>query len=123
MIRIEFENQETVLGDTLRGKIAWTPEKDMTPRKINLVFGWHTEGRGSTAEDDVISCEHDCGAVVAGQTVEIPFKVTIPDDVPVSFDGELIRLIWSLKVRVDVPWAFDIKEDRAFRVLGPRVSV
>ena len=57
-----------------------------------------------------------------GQIVEIPFEVTIPDDVPVSFDGELIRLIWSLNVRVDLPWAFDPSQHGVFRVVGPRVS-
>ena len=123
MIRIKFENQEVVLGDTFRGWVSWTSEKDVTPRKVSLIVGWHTEGRGSTAQDDVVTCEHECGPVSEGQTIEMPFEVTIPHDVPVSFDGELIRLIWSLKVRVDLPWAFDLKADREFRVLGPSVPL
>lgn len=123
MIRIELESQNVVLGQTLRGEVSWTSDKNTTPRKVSLVFGWHTEGRGSTAQDDVLTCEYDCGPVSERQTVEIPFEVTIPDDVPVSFDGELIRLIWTLNVRVDLPWAFDHKADREFRVVGPKVSV
>lgn len=122
MISIRFDTDEIVPGQSLSGNVSWVSEKHVTPRKVSLIFGWHTEGRGSTAKDDVITCEHECGPVSEGQTVDIPFEVVIPEDVPVSYDGELIRLIWSLKVQVDLPWAFDPKQDREFRVVGPRVS-
>lgn len=121
MISCNIPN-EVVCGEPMSGTVTWTPESEKSPRKITLTFGWRTEGRGSTASEDVIICEHDPGVISARRPVEMPFEIQIPEEVPVSFNGELIRVIWSLKVRVDLPWAFDEKHEWEFRVLGRQVT-
>lgn len=122
MIDIRLDHDAVTLGSTVSGRVLWTASKDVTPRKIEVALGWHTEGRGSTAKDSVITGRHECGPVSAGDEVDVPFEFRIPDDVPVSFDGRLIRMIWAIDVRVDLPWAFDEKASAVFTVAAPVVT-
>lgn len=122
MIDIHLDHDAVTLGSTVRGRVSWTASKDVSPRKIQVFLRWHTEGRGSTAKDTLVTGTHECGPVSAGEEVSFPFEFSIPEDVPVSFDGRLIRMIWEIGVQVDLPWAFDEKSAAVFRVAAPVVS-
>jgi hypothetical protein len=122
MIDIQLDHDAVTLGNTVRGRVSFTPSKEVKPRKIQVFLGWRTEGRGSTAKDTLVTGTHESGPVSAGETVTVPFEFRIPDDVPVSFDGRLIRMIWEIGVQVDLPWAFDEKSAAVFTVAAPVVA-
>ncbi|HEX6986889.1 MAG TPA: hypothetical protein VF170_16045 [Planctomycetaceae bacterium] len=119
MIEIRLDSPSVPVGGEVAGEVAWTAEKDCTPRKIAVSLGWRTEGRGDADSDVVASGEHDCGPAFAGDVVRLPFRGRVPENAVPSFAGSLIRLVWNVSVRVDLPWAFDEKAAAEFEVYAP----
>ena len=111
MIDVRIDNDGVTPGDEITGEVHWTAEKDCTPKKITVSLGWRTEGRGDADRDVVASADQDGGPVFAGDVTKIPFRVRVPADACPGFAGTLVRLVWFVGVRVDLPWAIDEKAE------------
>ena len=102
MLRVELENDESVLspGGILIGKIIW--ESSQTPRSIEAYLAWATEGKGDEDGDMVVEQEWTPTAASGTQS----FRWQLPRG-PLSLDGKLIRIRWSIECST-------VKPDEAF---------
>lgn len=115
MIRIEIPNAQVEVGSTLKGQASWTPDKESKPRAVCVSLGWRTEGRGNRKEGTCDETERS--DITPGSTVTLPFEFQVPLEGPVSYDGKLMKIIWEITVRVDLPFARDEIERKEIRVV------
>lgn len=115
MIRIEIPGSQFEVGSALKGQVSWTPDQESKPRAVRVSLGWRTEGRGNRKEG---TCDETEGSVITpGSTVTLPFEFQVPLQGPVSYDGKLMKIIWEITVRVDLPFARDEIERKEIRVV------
>lgn len=107
MIAVTLSADSLALGDVVHGTASWSAEKP--PKKVTAVLRWYTEGRGDTDEEDVAEAELTLGDSAFGLTTSFSFTLTIPEDSPPSYDGAILRILWSVDVRLDIPWGRDDK--------------
>lgn len=74
-------------------------------RKVTAQLRWHTEGKGDKDKGGPAEVEIHPGPMIEG-TLEVPFRQRLPL-APSSYNGVLVKVIWTLCVRVDQPWAKD----------------
>lgn len=92
-IFIDLATTELQPGQQFSGKILWALAK--APKEVQLTLGWSTEGRGSTDH----KIEAELSWTTEATSGEEPFEFTLPP-APYSFDGQLISLMWELKLSV-----------------------
>lgn len=113
MIGIAIDQPILGAGEFLTGTIHWVAEGNHRASRIIARAEWETGGEGNRA----------CGVGRATQWVVkdaqrdgvFPLRMLIPYEGPITFEGELITLIWKLKVRVDRR-GFDEFSEVEFRV-------
>jgi len=114
MIAIEIPRWEVEIGGQLKATATWQVE-GRRPEAVELKVGWRTEGRGmvdaATVGERRVDLEDDAFA-----TPWATIEITIPDGSPVSYDGQLIRVLWLVEARLDIPWARDERHEEFFRV-------
>ena len=121
-IRLKGAGQTQVFhpGDTLSGTVEIHPDKVIKCRQVVLSVGWHTEGRG---DSNAMSMHEDI-IPVTEISPEIPlqhqFDVVLPYE-PWSYAGTLIRIVWTIHVKVDIALGTDMNEWLQF-VLEPATA-
>ncbi|MFC1588170.1 hypothetical protein ACFL54_07665 [Planctomycetota bacterium] len=99
-------------GDTLRGRFEFETDKETKCRKVYLIVGWHTSGRGDRDEEEVAKEIIQEGVIPCGK-VSDEFECVLPEG-PVSYTGYYINLHWFVRIHADIPWGFDFKEQAEF---------
>ncbi|MEB3229082.1 MAG: hypothetical protein VKJ27_11945 [Synechocystis sp.] len=92
MLTIELNQDSFFPGQMLRGECHWSapPETRSCPAKLSL--GWRTEGRGDVDHDWYTQ------TMTLVPQMAVPFEWEIPAKAPLSYDGELIRILWEVVV-------------------------
>ena len=114
MIQLDLEGGGPYrLGETVTGELRWEPQKDTKYKSVKVRLAWATEGRGDNdgAVADIV--ELPAGETRGGESLRVPFSLTLPDGGPMSYDGTLVRIIWSVHAVVDEPWK--LGDDEASR--------
>ncbi len=111
MIRIELDQDEIHNGERLRGQMQWS-SNGKAPRKLEVLCRWRVEGKGRKREE-IVDLELD---VAPSAQVTIPFDFEIPIVGPLSYDGQLFRIVWEIVARADLPFARDEVETKTFTV-------
>jgi len=115
-IHIGLQQDELPRGDVLTGEVTLTVEPGDDLRGTELSVLWHTEGKGDT---DVGVVHHERlderGQRKAASQRRFPFEVKLPL-LPMSYRGHLIKIIWSVRVRVHTAIGSDTIVDRNFTV-------
>lgn len=110
MISVSFSQPDPLpVGGRVTGQVTWTPESARQPRGIKVMLRWRTEGRGSVDQRVVAETIVPAGQAVAGLPMQVPFDLPLPPDGPVSYNGQLIRVIWEVRVEIDEAWAINEK--------------
>lgn len=119
MIDVTLLQSEVTVGETLSGRMTWTASSQKQPKEIKISMGWRTEGRGEVDRQTVEEIRLGEDRFSANGAVYSDFNFPIPRSGPVSYDGSLIRIIWEVRIVVDMPGFFsrDDKETYGFRVL------
>ena len=98
------------LGDSVRGQLHWRPDGDSRYKGAEVTLGWRTEGRGTKQSETVGALKgSESGTVDAAAGMNIDFEFALPNTGPASYNGSLLRIIWSISGRIDIPWAIDDK--------------
>jgi hypothetical protein len=111
----EYQNSWPV-GGTIQGRVRCLPAEAMKTRGVRVGVRWRTEGRGTTDEgfaDELVLHEGD---LRAGQEYDWPFELELGEG-PISYEGNLIRIVWEVVVTVDLPWSHDVEEKLSISVL------
>ena len=104
-------------GGVISGRVLVTCDEPTQCRRLSAIICWHTEGRGDTDRDEVLSESLVEGQVPAGQS-EHPFSLNLPDE-PISYSGHHIKIIWTVTARLDLAWKTDPKAEQVFYVALP----
>jgi len=112
MISIELKQTQVSPGQILRGDCYWQTNSDKEFQPATLKIGWRTEGRGNVDKDQFSQ------KIKLASLVSVPFDYEIPLNGPLSYDGQLIRIIWEVAVEIDQFWFGGEKEEKVFRVVS-----
>ena len=97
-------------GDTVRGTLHVTVNKDVRCDGLNVKYYWSTHGRGNTDWALMQEITLFQGDLVAGQRRAFNFELVVPPDAPVTYHGHYLNIDHYMELRVDIPWAFDVKQ-------------
>ncbi len=118
MVRFKGAGQTRVFQpkDTIQGIVEINPSRDIKCRAVEIKIGWHTEGRGSRAEGYPYSNRRDdIKELSMMHPLTENFSLVIPPE-PWSYSGQLISIIWSVEVKVDIAMGADINHSEPFVV-------
>ncbi|MDZ7292827.1 MAG: hypothetical protein ONB44_22905 [candidate division KSB1 bacterium] len=120
-LSVVFDQPERMykLGEPISGKVQVLPNTDFACRKITLVVGWRTHGRGNHAsggDDEMILAAEE--KFRADEVKEFPFQFAARRG-PLSYHGTYLNVEWYLRAQMDIPVAADvIKEEKFLLVPG-----
>jgi hypothetical protein len=122
MIRVSLKKPSLRLGATISGSVTWIPEpgRAANAREAIITIGWRTEGRGDKDSGTIKTIKSSFSEGAMPGATPVTFECAIPVDAPPTYNGKLIRIIWEIAVRVDIPWAIDEKHAESFEVLARR---
>jgi Arrestin (or S-antigen), N-terminal domain len=123
MIDIRLHHNQVMAGETLTGSFSFYPDSQKTVKEAIASIGWRTEGRGTVDQGKVQEITFDPTHFANGSG-SVPFKFQLPSECPISVDGQLIRIIWEVSVKLDIAGIFakDHKHSQVFRVLPRQVN-
>src|SRR5471030_2511064 len=98
MIRLEVTQESVRTGERVTGVALWSSSNAKAPRDFRVTCRWRIEGKGRR-KDNVID-------TAAGGN-QVAFDFEIPLSGPLSYDGQLFRIIWEVVVTAYMPFARD----------------
>ena len=118
MIGIVLDRDVVETGSLLTGTLQWIGQAGRPARRLFAVLAWRTDGQGNIARGIGRVAEI---AIAPGQREGgFPLRLLVPYEGPISFEGHLLSIHWSLRVSVDQRGLDDHLETE-FRVV-PRQS-
>lgn len=91
MINFYLDSDSFEVGSILTGSCLFTPDTQKKEKPLKLTIGWRTEGRGDKDKEVLYETE-------VKPSERTYFKCKIPMAGPVSYDGQLLRIIWEIVV-------------------------
>jgi hypothetical protein len=82
-------------GGQVLGGVSWTGNLRLD--RVGVVLRYRTEGRGDVDSAAIAHC--DLGPAESGQA---RFRLDVPPLGPVTYHGQLLRLLWQVAVAVPV---------------------
>ena len=115
MIDVRLSDSTISRGNSISGSATWTGTKP--PDRVTARVGWVTEGRGDENSEYFDEAEMEISGSEFGSVESFSFTLRVPIDGPPSYDGKILRILWVVEVRLDLPWAKDEKAAAPFRVV------
>jgi hypothetical protein len=115
-LTIEFDRKDFEAGETLTGRYRLPPEIAATARSVEIVVAWNSEGKGN--DDRGIQCRQTRttreyklfdSSGIGAFSVELPMA-------PLSYAGIIVKINWSVHVRIEVAHGEAFDESRWFRL-------
>jgi hypothetical protein len=116
VIRLDNDSFVYRPGETLAGEY-WIESVGANPVKaIETSVLWHTEGKGDEdmAVHEFWRRDADEGRPIDPAQAE-PFKTTLPNS-PLSYEGQLIKLRWCVRVRVFLQRGKEVVGEKQFQL-------
>jgi hypothetical protein len=102
-------------GETLRGSYHLVMPVSRRLEEVEITVGWHTEGKGTKARGVDHREVHQTGeGWLDGHGAE-KFSVVLPHS-PLSYDGVLIKVCWTVRVHARFSGWRDLKCEQAFQL-------
>ncbi|MEL7034584.1 MAG: hypothetical protein AAFO04_03035 [Cyanobacteria bacterium J06592_8] len=112
MLTIQLQEDLLEVNQLLSGRFYWTGDK--TPKQINLTVSWRTQGRGTVDSETIYSNSFT-------ELTASDFSCKLPALGPISYDGQILRVIWEVSVEAIFPGILSRKqrkkEVKMFRVI------
>lgn len=109
-------NRQYFPGETLAASYFLEDFCDETIDAVEVSVLWHTEGKGT---EDLGICAFWRRSVRDGDWIDprLPgrFSVTLPKS-PLSYDGELVKIFWAVRVRVFFSDGRQVMDEHPFRL-------
>lgn len=109
------------IGETLNGEISLTPYSDINCRGLWLEIGYNERGNGTPHESRLLQTMFYQGQLKKDLPVNHRFSFVIPPNGPITYKGTYVNFIWYIRVRIDIPFWFDKREEKEFTVL-PKIQ-
>jgi hypothetical protein len=115
-IRLDDDGRAFAPGTTLSGdyRIEWVERENFQAVEVSVL--WHSEGKG---DEDLAVHEfwrkNIDGAEVADPRRPDRFSTTLPQS-PLSYDGQIVKIRWCVRVRVIFKRGRDLVAEKVFRL-------
>ena len=119
MISFVLDSASVSAGEVISGRVRWIADGALAVRKIVVAAEWETYGFGNRASGVGRGTTQNVAKNARDAT--IPFRFLIPHEGPVTFEGELVKIRWKIRVRVD-QLGFDELGEAEFKVEPRRRS-
>ena len=83
-------------------------------REVRIMLRYRTEGRGDTDSWEGPAVSFPVGVDGA---LTADFTLDVPSDAPVSYDGNLLRLLWEVEARTDLRLRLDKKTSQSIVIV------
>jgi len=113
----EQKKNAAYVGGQLTGKVRLKSQEDINCRGLTVELGWHTDGKGDKDRQAVVKETKDLMEIFAGQEIEMPFSLAVPEQGPISYKGKLLSITWTLRAVIDIPGRPDISAEEEITVL------
>ncbi len=114
MIDIHLNEITLEVGDRVLGSCLWTPSpQENTKQSLQLTVGWRTEGRGDKDQETLYE-------TIVKPSTKCYFDCKIPQAGPVTYDGQLIRIIWEVSVTCSQWLGIKKNQEKTFFLVVPR---
>lgn len=97
--RLTLDHTVAECGGAVIGTVSWSGNRKH--HRVGVALRYWTQGRGDVDAAVVARC--DLGIGEAGQA---RFRLDIPLNGPVTYHGQLLRLLWQAAVQIPVSRAF-----------------
>lgn len=116
VIRLDDDGRSHRPGETLSGEYRIESLDASQVRAVEVSVLWHTEGKGD--EDMAVAAfwRHDADDIrplVPGRPQR--FSTTLPNS-PLSYDGQIVKVHWCVRVRVFLPRGKEVVGERVFQL-------
>jgi hypothetical protein len=98
-LRVAADRTLVECGAAVTGTAIWTG--NIGHRAVDVVLRYRTQGRGDTDASVVARCH--LGVAEAGRA---RFRLDVPPQGPVTYNGQLLRLSWQAVLVVKTTWSF-----------------
>lgn len=106
-------------GEILRGEVTAEVYETVSFNKLTLHREWRTHGRGNKTTGGATSVVLAPAGEWSPGAYRFPFEFQVPNG-PFTYRGNLLNVDWYARAELDVPWAFDPKNEVEIPVLpGP----
>jgi hypothetical protein len=109
-------------GETLEGEALLTTYEDINCRGVWLEIGYHDRGSGTPNDNRLFQTMFYEGKLQANKPLTHLFRFTIPETGPVSYEGQIVKIEWYVRIRIDIPFWFDKREEFPFNVIPTLVT-
>ena len=109
-------------GERLEGEVLFHPFEDVNCRGVFIEIGHHEKGRGTPYENRLVQSMIFEGSLRRNQPFSHHILFQIPDSVPPSYSGEYVTIEWFVRIRLDIPFWFDKREEFPFKVIPKLVK-
>lgn len=94
-------------NEDIIGVVEVLPDKVIECRGVEIQLKWRTEGKGDTDQQVIDFDSVHVTQITPDEPLIYPFQFKAPD-MPWSYEGELIRIVWAVEVKIDVEAKLDI---------------
>jgi len=108
------------LGHQLEGEVMLISGEDINCRGIWMEIGYHERGNGTPQEGRLEQIMIFKGNLLKGKPFVHRILFDVPPTAPMTYSGEYIKYIWFVRIRIDIPFWFDKREEFEFAVI-PRL--
>ncbi len=98
---IKLDNDIAEVDGQFTGDLTYVvpDEKPEAIRGIRLELRYFTEGRGDRYSKHLSSMAIE---IDTSQNATKRFEIPVPENAPISYDGQLIRVLWEIKATIDI---------------------
>jgi len=107
-------------GGILEGEIILTPFEKINCRGVWLEIGYEEKGQGTPAGEMFLQIMIYKGELQANESFSHHLVYQLPPNAPITYMGDYVQIHWYVRIRIDIPFWFDIREEFPFRVI-PRI--
>jgi hypothetical protein len=115
-IRFDADVQVFAPGQTLAGDYRLEGVRPGEIRAVELSVLWHTEGKGDedlSVHEFLRRSEEEGGLPAPGERVRFETKLPLS---PLSYDGAIVKVCWSVRVRAFLRGGKEVLGERRFRL-------
>jgi hypothetical protein len=108
---LELDHWFAEPGGVFDGRVRLPPSPELTGRRVRglrVELHYHTTGRGD--RNQWIGPPQTFALGPDG-SLQQQFVLPVPPDAPISYDGTLMRLIWSVRAVVDISMDTDPRSE------------
>jgi hypothetical protein len=100
MILLSLDSKSAAIGECFTGTMGWSSAYNLPPKLATISIGWSATGRGIPQHLRVSSLQFMSDRVAVSQSDPIPFSLSVPWGAPVTYNGKLFGVSWTIKIVV-----------------------